>query len=267
MKIVSNVAALMACALCGTLIAEGTALAAEPTSAAMATPGIWQKHRYTFVFMGFTSTYSCDGLADQLERLLIVAGARADAQSRPGACASTYGRPDKFARAELTFHTLVPVADAKVTDGEPGLGIWRPVELRISSPRELLNGDCELIEQFRNNVLPLLTTRNIDDHTTCVPHQESGSVIDLKFETFAAAPGAPALAPPVMPAPTVFAYPKQGQSKEQQAKDRSECNAAAASQSGFDPAQPVATPDAASRRATYEGALESCLGARGYSVK
>src|SRR5208282_4896121 len=145
------------------------------------TPGIWQKHQYTFAFMGFTSTYSCDGLADQLKRLLIVAGARADAQSRPGACASPFGRPDKFARAELTFYTLVPAADAKVTDGEPGVGIWRPVEFKIGSPRELQNGDCEVIEQFRHDVLPQFATRNVDDHTTCVPHQESGSVIDLKF--------------------------------------------------------------------------------------
>ncbi len=267
MKTPWNIAAVVACALCSAIIAGSTAFAAEPMSAATPAPGIWQKHQYTFAFMGFTSTYSCDGLADQLKRLLIVAGARADAQSRPGACASPFGRPDKFARAELTFYSLVPAADAKVTDGEPGVGVWRPVEFKIGSPRELQNGDCEVIEQFRHDVLPLFATRNVDDHTTCIPHQESGSVIDLKFETFAAAPGAPAIAPPVMPAPTVFAYPKQGQSKEQQAKDRSECNTAAAAQSGYDPAHPANTPDVATKRATFEAALESCLTARGYSVK
>jgi hypothetical protein len=267
MKTLSNLAAMVACALCGALSVAGVAVAAEPLSTATPAPGVWQKRQYSFVFMGFTSTYSCDGLADQLKRLLIVAGARADAQSRPGACASPYGRPDKFARAELTFYTLVPVGAGKAPDGEPGVGIWRPVEFAIRSPWELANGDCELIEQFRDHVLPLLTVRNVDDHTTCVPHQESGSVINLKFESFAAAPGAPMVAPAVMPAPTIFAYPKQGQSREQQAKDRSECNTAAAAQSGFDPAQPAATPDAGTRRATYEGALESCLTARGYSVK
>ena len=39
--------------------------------------GIWQKHEYSFVSMGFTSTYSCDGLADKLKRLLLAAGALA----------------------------------------------------------------------------------------------------------------------------------------------------------------------------------------------
>ena len=49
----------------------------------------------------------------------------------------------------------------------------------------------ELVEQFRSNVLPMFTTRNIDNRTTCVPHQNSGSVINLKFESFAAPPGRP----------------------------------------------------------------------------
>ena len=61
--------------------------------------------------MGFTTTYSCDGLADKLRMLLLAAGARADVKSQPGACAAPFGRPDKFARADLTFSTLAP-ADA-----------------------------------------------------------------------------------------------------------------------------------------------------------
>ncbi len=40
------------------------------------------------------------------------------------------------------------------------------------------------MEQFRNNVLSQFTTRNVEDHTSCIPHQESGSVVDLKFESF-----------------------------------------------------------------------------------
>jgi hypothetical protein len=154
-------------------------------------PGIWQKHDYSFAFMGFTSTYSCDGLADKIRVLLIAAGARGDAKSRPGACASGFGRPDKFARADLTFYTLAP-GDS---DSSPGIkhvdGVWRPVSFADRSPRELAIGDCELIEQFRHNVLPMFTTRNIDYRTTCIPNQNSGSVISLRFESFAAAPNGP----------------------------------------------------------------------------
>ena len=144
----------------------------------------WQKHEYSFAFLGFTSTYSCDGLADKLKLLLTAAGARSDLKATPGACASGFGRPDKFARANLTFYTLASGAD----DGAPGAGgklaaVWHPVELTAHRPFDLGPGDCELVEQFTTHLLPLFTTRNVESHTTCVPHQESGSVIDLRFET------------------------------------------------------------------------------------
>jgi hypothetical protein len=54
------------------------------------------------------------------------------------------------------------------------------------------------VEQFRSNVLPMFTTRNVEDHTTCVPHQDSGSLISLRFESFAAPPLA-SQTPPAQP--------------------------------------------------------------------
>jgi hypothetical protein len=157
--------------------------------------GVWQKHEYSFQFLGFTSTYSCDGLADKLKTLLIASGARPDAKSRAGACASGFGRPDKFARADLTFYTLAPAdsapAGSSASDSKPVDGTWIPAAITSHRPRELGTGDCELVEQFRSNVLGMFTTRNVENRTTCIPHQLSGSVIDLKFESFAAPPKAP----------------------------------------------------------------------------
>jgi len=152
--------------------------------------GVWQKHDYSFAFMGFTTTYSCDGLADKLKILLLAAGARPDAKARSGACASGFGRPDKFARADLTFYSLSPGAGAAATADRPVAGVWKSVALARHQPRELSTGDCELVEQFRSNVLPMFAVRNVVNHTTCVPHQDSGSVIDLTFEAFAALPKA-----------------------------------------------------------------------------
>jgi hypothetical protein len=192
--------AMVGCTLFPALLLSGPTLAADP-SAAASDPGVWQKHEYSFVFMGFTSTYSCDGLADKIKLLLITAGARKDAKSRPGACASGFGRPDKFARANLTFYTLAPAGTGAPTDAKPINGTWRAVSLSARSPRDLGTGDCELVEQFRNNVLPMFTTRNVANQTTCIPHQDSGSIINLKFESFAAAPGAPH-APPAQPGAT-----------------------------------------------------------------
>jgi hypothetical protein len=183
----------------GALWTSGAALpssgARADDSAPPPVPGSWEKRQYSFVFMGFTSTYSCDGLADKLKTLLLTAGARADAKSLPGACANGFGRPDKFATAYLTFYTLVPNGTAAAGDAKPVDGNWKEVRLSALSPRQLQLGDCELVEQFRNNVLPLLSTRNVENNMTCIPHQLSGSQIDLKFETFAAVPKKPAAAP------------------------------------------------------------------------
>jgi hypothetical protein len=163
-----------------------TAFAGEP-SAGVSSPGVWQKHDYSFQFLGFTTTYSCDGLASKLKILLIAAGARADAKSISDGCTRGYGVPDTFARATLTFYTLAPVGNGE--NGSPPInGVWRSVALGDRSPREVRLGDCELVEQFRDKVLPVFTTRNLDNRMTCVPNQLSGSVINLKFEVFARVP-------------------------------------------------------------------------------
>ncbi len=185
-----KLAAVIGYALFPALLVPRASFADEP-SAAAADRGVWQKHEYSFAYMGFTTTYSCDGLADKIKVLLIAAGARRDAKSRPGACASGFGRPDKFARADLTFYTLAPAGPATSSDSKQVDASWRPVTFAARSPRDLATGDCELIEQFRSNVLPMFTTRNVADHTACVPHQESGSIINLQFESLAAAPHSP----------------------------------------------------------------------------
>jgi hypothetical protein len=170
------------------------ALAAASTARAdelAASPGVWQKHQYSFDYFGFTSTYSCDGLADKLKRLLIAAGARKDAKAISGPCASPFGRPDKLARADLTFYSLVPDPAGTAAAGQGANGIWRPVELSPQSPHDLELGDCELVDGFVNNVLPLLAVRNVENHTTCVPHQVAGSNFSVKFESFEIPPPAP----------------------------------------------------------------------------
>jgi hypothetical protein len=68
----------------------------------------------------------------------------------------------------------------------------------------------------------------------------------------------------------LFTYPKNGQSEEQQAKDRYECHRWAADQTGFDVTQPqggVNNDQINSKRTDYRRAQVACLEGRGYSVK
>jgi hypothetical protein len=162
--------------------------AAEPLTADPG-PGIWQEHDYLFQFQGFTTTYSCDGLASKLKLLLIAAGTRADAKVISAGCTRGFGVPDRFARVRLVFSTLAPAAPGDIP-GNSITGAWRSVSFADLSPRELRLGDCELVEQFRDKALPLFTTRDVQNRMTCVPNQVAGSVISLKFAAFAAAPAA-----------------------------------------------------------------------------
>ena len=175
-------AALLGAALVGVAIVFTGAVHAETGDEAGA-PGSWQQHKFTFNYMGFTSIYSCNGLEDKLRLLLQLSGAgpnRHDVKvSSP--CVFGIGRPDKLAMADLTFSSLQPAASA---DGAP-VGAWRHVALTPNHPFELGRGDCELIEEFRDKVLPMFTTRNVVNDITCVPHQDSGSNYSLSFDVFA----------------------------------------------------------------------------------
>ena len=185
--------------VCVALLTSRLALAdAAAGSAGAEQPGSWQPHSYDFHFMGFTSTYSCDGLADKLQLLLRLVGARPDATVMP-LCVRGTGRPDKLAQASLKFSTLqladanAPATAVSAPQGAPG--VWRHVELSPRHPFELQTGDCELVEQFRDTQLPMFVTRNVNNQVTCVPHHESGSNFSLSFDVFAPSPpakGAPA---------------------------------------------------------------------------
>jgi len=65
----------------------------------------------------------------------------------------------------------------------------------------------------------------------------------------------------------LIAYPKNGQSAEQQAQDKYECHHWAATQSGFDPTLGAAASASQAKRTDYMRAQAACLDGRGYSVK
>lgn len=106
-----------------------------------------------------------------------------------------------------------------------------------------------------------------------------------KFQVVAPPAGIPSASPParMMPPPPppsaaaaapaderLFAYPANGQSAQQQQKDRTECSRWAADQSHYNPSAPSAADSAAQgaqMRDAYFRAEASCLEARGYAVR
>ena len=176
----------------------GLALVAPPPGATAEgeVAAAWKKQEIEFTYMGFTTRYSCDGLRDKLRQLLEASGARPDFKVTTRACAAEQGRVTEFPRVQLSFHVAeIPQAGARSV-GEPAVARWKPVTLTPRRPRYLEVGDCELIEQFRDRVLPAFATRRLDGDINCIPHQLSGSSFMLRFEVLEGLPSPDVAAPP-----------------------------------------------------------------------
>jgi hypothetical protein len=80
--------------------------------------------------------------------------------------------------AQLKFSTLKQTRSGTVP------GAWHRVTI---SPGNLLQqgGNCELVQQFRNRILPLFDTRNVSATLNCLPFQATGELFSLSFEVFA----------------------------------------------------------------------------------
>ena len=152
-----------------------TLLAAVPTLAAAedSVAAVWVPKQVQFVYQGFTTHYSCDGLQDQIRAMLEKLGAR-DLQVRQFACVRPSG-PTLFPGVRVTMRVLVPASSADASKdksgGPPVQAQWKSVVLMPANASYNEQGNCELIEQFKETFLPLFTTRNVKYGSTCIPHQ------------------------------------------------------------------------------------------------
>jgi hypothetical protein len=163
-----------------------TAMLAVPAiasdSGADETAAAWKRHEVQFSYSGFTTRYSCGGLRSKVKLLLKHLGARPDIQITERGCDDGFSLVAEFPRLKIVFYAPeLPAPDARDV-GEPVLGVWKAIAIKRNSPRGLEWGDCELVEQFRDRVLPKFLTRRLEDDINCIPHQLVGNRIDLRFE-------------------------------------------------------------------------------------
>ncbi len=90
-----------------------------------------------------------------------------------------------------------------------------------------------------------------------VADSSNGSADNSLPPTDLSAPGQPQSAGPSGAASQIFMYPKNGQSEEQQAKDRAECQQWATQQAG----------QVATNGSDYQRAMSACVEGRGYSAR
>ncbi len=150
-------------------------LAAVPVLAAAqdSVPAVWVPKHIVFIYQGFTTHYSCGGLQDQIRDMLQKLGAQ-NLKVRQMACVRPEG-PTEFPGVSVTMSVLVPAASAEASKAKssspPVQAEWKEVVLMPVNADYNEQGDCELIEQFKETFLPLFTTRKINYGSTCVPYQ------------------------------------------------------------------------------------------------
>ncbi len=167
---------IAACALLAGVPALASDSGLEEAAAA------WTKHEVDLPYMGFTTRYTCSGLKSKVTLLLRHMGAREDIRIRERGCEYGYQFVADFPRLKIEFYAPeLPEPGARDV-GEPVLGVWKPVAIKKNSPRGLEMGDCELVEIFRDRVMPKFLTRNVQGDVNCIPHQLVGNRIDLRFE-------------------------------------------------------------------------------------
>lgn len=188
------VAAVLTLLLCGVVLAD------TPGNSPPEGYAAWTPKELRFVYQGFTSKYSCDGLRDKVKAILLKLGARKDLQVTPTPCSGSLGAPTQFPGVTIKMNVL-ETANGKEYDpaAPPVLAQWKMVDLTRSRDPIDAAGDCELIEQIKARILPLFTTRDVNYSSTCIPYQLSIGGTRLKAEVLVAEeqPGKPTAAPAV----------------------------------------------------------------------
>lgn len=177
-------------------IATAMTLGAGTAARGDTLPATWEAKQAKFHFAGFTSRYTCEGLRSKVKLLLRTLGARDDVKIQ-GACGGkSFNEPQVSHSVVIGFAIPVP-AEGGGSPGETFPAEWREVHLHANSPSNLAWGDCELVEQFREQVLPLFNPRDVKDESVCVPHQLNAGDPDLRMTILAPA----GTVPPASPGP------------------------------------------------------------------
>jgi hypothetical protein len=154
---------------------------------------VWKEHRLDFSYMGRTARYSCQGLRDKIRSLLLDLGARRDLQVSLYACdeSAPLRRGYLGPKLGLVFSSpTLPDPAAKPAHAGDLLAVdarYEPFTLTSDAFKNYGVGDCELVEEFAREILPLLSARVDKQDITCVPYQTSGSRFYVHGEILRAA--------------------------------------------------------------------------------
>lgn len=172
-----------------------TLLSGSALSAHAGVDAVWKQNELTLGYQGFTTNYSCIGLRDKVESLLLYFGAKKEGMkvSAYGCAAGPY-RPVPAVNLSLKFETLVP-ADPGADDVVAAKWVERDLfpqkKVQQEAPQRITRGDCEIVERFVAKVLPSFSHETLQNLTTCIPNKFDGTVPNLREKVLVPADAAP----------------------------------------------------------------------------
>ena len=146
-------ACLMACAA-----GAAHAAAAASTTAPAAVPAQWRTYDLLVQFQDLPKTYSCDDLWYRFRDVLLTLGARAYMTITPYDCGYVGGGEARSPRVELKFQ-LPRLLHGEDTRYAEMSAVKREVRLAPGTPHSVQAGDCELMKQLQDTLLPALPVR------------------------------------------------------------------------------------------------------------
>ena len=164
----------------------GAAVASSPADEA-GVEAVWKAQQMNFEYRGYSTTYSCQSLEDKLHMILRSVGAREDVQLRSYACNEQIGiarfqvllKSPVVATSEnirdITAHDakaelLARVKGEKLAtpeDVQRFTAVWKTVSFSRDRRMRLERGDCELVQQLRQQILPRMSVQIVKDNVRC----------------------------------------------------------------------------------------------------
>jgi len=169
------------------LLLSGSVAHAQSPADTAVVEAVWKPQRINFVYRGYSTLYSCSGLQDKLEKILATVGARDHVELRAYACddalsiarfqislaSPVEATPENL--QELTTYDardelLARVRGERLASAEdlPRFpAVWKTISFARSREMRLEPGDCELVQQIRQHVLPHMSVQIVRDHVRC----------------------------------------------------------------------------------------------------
>lgn len=178
---------LIAIAWAAVLLLAGTVAHAQSQPDAAVVEAVWKPQRINFVYRGYSTLYTCSGLQDKLEKILMTVGARGGIELRAYSCDDQLA----IARFEIALTSPVEatpqnVAELTTYDTHDELiarvrgerlasaedlqrfpAVWKTISFARSREMRLEPGDCELVLQLRRHILPRMSVQIVNDRVRC----------------------------------------------------------------------------------------------------